>query len=80
MTTEEIEDTKAHFVGRLPLSLESNSGVANALLNLERFQLGLDYYQQYAGMVAGVTQEKILAAAQNWLDPERFAVVSAGPE
>lgn len=80
VTQEEIEDTKAHYVGRLPLSLESNSGVANALLNLERFQLGLDYYQHYAAMVAGVTPEMILEAAQLWLDPSRFAVISAGPE
>jgi zinc protease len=80
VTQEEIEDTKAHYVGRLPLSLESNSGVANALLNLERFQLGLDYYQQYAAMVASVTPEMILEAAQRWLDPSRFAVISAGPE
>jgi zinc protease len=79
VTTEEIEDTKAHYVGRLPLSLESNSGVANALLNLERFQLGLDYYQQYAEMVAQVTPEMILDTAQRWLDPDHFAVISAGP-
>jgi len=76
----ELADTQAHYIGRLPLSLESNSGVANALLNLERFQLGLDYYQRYAGMVAEVTPEMILEAARKWLDPERFAVVSAGPE
>lgn len=80
VTQEEIEDTKAHYVGRLPLSLESNSGVANALLNLERFQLGLDYYQNYPAMVAGVTPQMILEAAQRWLDPARFAVISAGPE
>ena len=45
VTTDELADTKANFIGRLPLSLESNGGVANALLNIERHDLGLDYYQ-----------------------------------
>jgi zinc protease len=77
---EELADSQAHYVGRLPLSLESNSGVANALLNLERFNLGLDYYRRYPGMVAVVTAEAILETARKWLDPAHFAVISAGPE
>ncbi len=42
VTAEELTDSQANFTGRLPLSLESNGGVAGALLNIERFQLGLD--------------------------------------
>jgi zinc protease len=80
VTREELSDSQAHYIGRLPLSLESNSGVASALLNLERFQLGLDYYRRYPAMVEAVTPEDVLAAARRWLDPELFAIVSAGPE
>ena len=40
VTPEELSDSQANFIGRLPLSLESNHGVANALLNLERFSAG----------------------------------------
>ncbi|NPV85516.1 MAG: insulinase family protein [Anaerolineae bacterium] len=78
VTREELEDSQANFVGRLPLSMESNAGVANALLNLERFQLGLDYYRRYPEMVAEVTPEMILETARTYLDPERLIVVSAG--
>ena len=53
VTAEELRDSQANYIGRLPLSLESNAGVANALLNLERFQLGLDYYQRYPELVDG---------------------------
>ena len=80
VTRAELEDTQAHYIGRLPLSLESNAGVANSLLNLERFQLGLDYYRGYPERVRGVTSEEILQVARRWLDPSRFAVISAGPE
>lgn len=79
VTQEELRDSQANYVGRLPLSLESNAGVANALLNLERFDLGLDYYQRYAGLVDSVTPERILEVAQRYLDPGKFAIVSAGP-
>jgi zinc protease len=79
VTAEELQDSQANFIGRLPLSLESNAGVANALLNIERFQLGLDYYQRYPGLVLSVNPEKILHAAQRYWRLDRLAVVSAGP-
>jgi len=80
VTEEELHDSQANFIGRLPLSLESNSGVVNALLNLERFQLGLDYYQRYAGLVQAVTLPMILEAAQKYWITDCLAIVSAGPE
>lgn len=80
VTAEELADSKANFTGRLPLSLESNAGVAGALLNIERFQLGLDYYRRYADIVNSVTSEKIQETANLYIDPDRMAVVSAGPE
>lgn len=80
VSAQELSDSQANYIGRLPLSLESNNGVANALLNLERFQLGLDYYRQYPQMVAAVTAEQVLDVARRYLDPERMTIVSAGPE
>ncbi len=80
VTADELSDSQANFVGRLPLSLESNHGVANALLNLERFGLGIDYYQRYPDMVKQVTTGAILEIARRYLDTENFIVSSAGPE
>jgi zinc protease len=80
VTLEELQDSQANFIGRLPLSLESNGGVANALLNLERFTLGLDYYQRYSGLVEKITTDDVLQAARHYLNPEILAIVSSGPE
>ncbi len=77
---EELADSQANYIGRLPLSLESNAGVASALLNLQRFDLGLDYYRRYPDLVRNVTREQVLEAAQRYLDPERMVIVSSGPE
>lgn len=77
---EELQDSQANFIGRLPLSMESNMGVANALLNIERFDLGLDYYRLYPGLVAAVTPEIVLNVAQRYLELEKLAIISSGPE
>lgn len=79
VSADELSDSQANFVGRLPLSLESNSGVAGALLNLERYQLGLDYYRRYPDLVRAVTVENVLEAAQSYLDPDRLGIAVAGP-
>jgi zinc protease len=79
VTADELADTKANFVGRLPISLESNGGVANALLNIERHNLGLDYYHRYEGLVNEVTAEDVLTTARKFIDPEKLAIAVAGP-
>ncbi len=78
VSASELADSQAHYIGRLPLSLESNAGVANAILNLERFNLGLDYYQLYASRVQAVTPENVLEVAQKYIQPEKLVIVSAG--
>ena len=79
VTADELAETKANFVGRLPLSLESNGGVANALLNIERHNLGLDYYSRYEGLVNEVTADDVLNTARKFIDLDKLAIAVAGP-
>jgi zinc protease len=79
VTPQELADVQSNYIGRLPLSLESNSGVASALLTMERFQLGLDYLQEYETMIREVTAASILDATRQYLDPDRLAISTAGP-
>jgi len=79
LSAEELADSQANYIGRLPLSLESNGGVAGSLLNIERFGLGLDYYRQYPDRVRAVTVEDVLATARQYIDPERLVIATAGP-
>ena len=78
VTLEELSDSQSNFIGRLPLSLESNAGVVNALLNIERYDLGLDYYHRYPDMVRAVTSDEVLATARKYLQPEKLAIAVAG--
>jgi zinc protease len=79
VSEQELEDSQANFIGRLPLSMESNAGVAAALINLVRYDLGMDYYLQYPDLVRAATPENILQVARRFLDPERLAIATAGP-
>ena len=78
VTSEELADSQSNYIGRLPLSLESNGGVAAALLNLERYELGLDYYLRYPDLIKAVTPAEILETAQHYLNPDCMAIATAG--
>ncbi len=79
VSPEELADSQSNFVGRLPLSLESNAGVMNALLSIERYDLGLDYYRRYPVLVRAVTPAQVLETARRYLDPDKLAIAVAGP-
>jgi len=76
---EELEDNKAFITGSLPLRLETNEGVAQAIINMERYGLGLDYLQRYADLIGEITAERVQAVAQRWFDPDAYALAIAGP-
>lgn len=79
VTEDELADSQSNIVGGLPLSLESNGGVAAALINIERYALDLDYYRQFPALVNAVTREQIRHTAARYLQPERLAIAAAGP-
>lgn len=76
---DELSDSQSNFIGSMPLSLESNGGVAQALLTIERHQLGLDYYRQYPDLVRAVTRSQVRKAAGRYLQPAKMATAIAGP-
>jgi len=79
VTKDELADSQANYVGRLPLSLESNGGMVSAILNIHRYQLGMDYYQRYETLVRRVTRDDVVETARKYIDTERLVIVTAGP-
>ena len=76
----ELEDNKSYLLGSLPLYLETNEGVASSIVNMELYDLGLDYLQRLPGQIESITRDQVLAAAQRYIDPERFVLAVAGPQ
>lgn len=80
VSDDELADSISYLTGSLPLYLETNEGVARSLINIERYQLGLNYLRQYPAMIQSVTSERIQDAARRWIDLDAYAVAIAGPE
>jgi zinc protease len=79
VTDQELANAKSYLTGVLPLALETKSGVAAMLLNIEYFDLGLDFIERYPDIVNALTVEELRLAADEYLDPEFLAVGEAGP-
>lgn len=76
---EELADSKAFRTGSMPVGLETNSGLAGVITDIELFNLGLDYLQRYPERVNAITPERIQSAAKKYLSSEQLAVAVAGP-
>lgn len=79
VTEEELDDAKNFLVGILPLTLETNDGVAATMLNIEYFGLGLDYLDRYPSIVRALTADDVRTAASRHLDEARTVVAVARP-
>ncbi len=80
VTPEELADNQTFFLGRLPLSLETNEGVAGTIGSLELYDLGLDYLQRYPALIQAVTRDQILEVAREFLSADQYVLAVAGPE
>ncbi|HSN94206.1 MAG TPA: pitrilysin family protein [Anaerolineaceae bacterium] len=78
VTATELNNSKTQMVGRIPLSLENNSGIANALLSIERYGLSLDYFSELPGILESISREEILEVARRYWDLDKLTITSSG--
>lgn len=76
---EELADNQSYLIGSLPILLETNDGVAETLVDLELYGLGLDYLERYPERIAAITTQEIQAVAQKYLSPDHYVLAVAGP-
>jgi zinc protease len=79
VSDEELADSQAFRIGSVPVSLETNSGLAGVIGDLEFHSLGLDYLQRFPDLIRAITPERVQAAAQKYLSTDQLAVAVAGP-
>jgi zinc protease len=78
-TEHELQESKQYLIGSLPRTLETNAAIAAFLQTAEFFGLGLDYDVRVPGLLQAVTRDEVHEAARRSVNPERAAVVVAGP-
>ena len=77
---EELEDSLAYRKGSLPVGLETNSGLASVITDIEMYDLGLDYLQKLPAKLESITTQSVQTAAEKYLNTEQVAIAVAGPQ
>ena len=60
--------------------LETNSGLASIIIDMELYELGLDYLQRFPDLINAITIEDVQCAAQKYLSTDQIAIAVAGPD
>jgi zinc protease len=79
IAADELADSQAYRTGSLPMSLETNGGIADTITNMELYHLGLDYLHEYPRLINEITVERVQAAARKYLSADNLAVAVSGP-
>jgi zinc protease len=72
---EEVAEAKAYLLGSYVFDYETAAALAEHLIAVERFGLGLEYLRTYPVQVGAVTREAAARAAKKHLDPAALTTV-----
>jgi zinc protease len=75
VSEKELEGAKRYLIGSFPMRLDTQGKLANFLLQIEYFGLGLDYPEKYSSFIRSITREEVLRVARTYLHPENYILV-----
>ena len=78
VSKEELDTAKKYLIGSFPLRFTTQSGLAAFIVQLEYFDLGMDYPDRYAGLIDSVSRQMVLQAAITYLHPENSVLCVTG--
>lgn len=78
VTDEELQLVKNAIAGNFGRSLEDPQTVARFALNIERYDLPKDYYENYLQRINEVTKEDVRNAAVKYLKPDNAVIIAVG--
>jgi zinc protease len=76
--TDELERAKRYVALGLPQTFETSAQVASRLAELRLYGLPMDYYNSYIQNVMGVTAADVRRVANEYIRPDRAAIVVVG--
>lgn len=78
VSSEDVSRTKNEMSGSFARSLESSSTIANFALNVARYNLPKDYYQNYLKNLAAVDNVAVKEMANKFVQPGNVHIVIVG--
>jgi zinc protease len=79
VTEDEIQGARDYLTGSFVFEFQTNSQVAQFLIDAETYRLGFDYLQTYPASIAAVTIEDVSRVAREYIHPDRMTTVIVGP-
>lgn len=77
-TADELKQAKNYLAGKFARSLETQDGVADAVLKLRSRRLPDDWYDRYVERVQAVTPAGARRAAEIFIRPDELTIVAVG--
>jgi predicted Zn-dependent peptidase len=78
VTQEELNNTKSELTGSFAIGLENPQTVANFAINIDRYKLAKDYYQNYLTTLNAITLEEVNDVAKRYILPYNFNLIVVG--
>lgn len=75
---EELQNHIVNMSGAFAIGLENPQTVAQYAINIERYKMPKDYYQNYLKSLSAVTAEDVQDAARKYIHPEQANIVVVG--
>ena len=79
ITATELENAKRSIKNSYPVGLANPSSVADAILSDTVVGLGLEELSQFPNKVGAVTEEQVQQVIQDFIQPDKLVIVTAGP-
>ncbi len=78
VTEEDLKAAKSSLSGSFGRSLESPSSAASFALNIARYNLDSDYYNDYLNRIQNVTVEDVLRVAKKYISTDKTTIAVVG--
>lgn len=78
VSDEELKAAKAYLVGSFQLGLETQSGLAQRLLEQQLYDLPDDYLEKFSQNVMAVNADDVRRVAHKYIDMDNLTIVAVG--
>ncbi|MCS7253202.1 MAG: pitrilysin family protein [Armatimonadota bacterium] len=75
----ELSDAVNYIVGGFNFRIETNSGMAQAVLDAHMYELGVDYLRKREEIYRSITLEQVIETARRHINVDSLSTVVAGP-
>lgn len=78
VSADELGDAQNFLTGVFPIRAETQEGLTNLIVAQQLYDLPADYLQTYREKISAVLPEDVQRAAQNYVHPDKIAIVIVG--